>query len=47
DLLVLSPRTSTPRPALGDDVWCSWAAEEVYLFSARQASVVMAEADDI
>lgn len=43
DLLVLSPRSATPRPALGDEVWCSWASEEVYLFSARQASVVMAE----
>jgi hypothetical protein len=29
---------------LGDEVWCSWAPEEVYLFSARQADVVMAEA---
>jgi spermidine/putrescine transport system ATP-binding protein len=43
DLIVMSPRTSTNRPALGDSVWCSWAAEEVYLFSARQAGVVMAE----
>jgi len=44
DLIVMSPRTSTNRPALGDSVWCSWAPEEVYLFSARQAGVVMAEA---
>ncbi len=44
DLIVMSPRTSTNRPALGDSVWCSWAPEEVYLFSARQASVVMSEA---
>lgn len=44
DLLVLSPRSLVPRPALGDEVWCSWAPEEVYLFSARQADVVMAEA---
>ena len=43
DLIVMSPRTSTNRPALGDSVWCSWAPEEVYLFSARQAGVVMAE----
>ncbi len=43
DLIVMAPRTSTNRPALGDSVWCSWAPEEVYLFSARQAGVVMAE----
>ncbi|CAB4596167.1 unannotated protein [freshwater metagenome] len=46
DLLVLCPRSMQPRPALGDDVWCTWAAEEVYLFSARQAGVVMAEGVD-
>jgi spermidine/putrescine transport system ATP-binding protein len=46
DLLVLCPRSMQPRPALGDDVWCTWAAEEVYLFSARQAGVVMAEGLD-
>jgi spermidine/putrescine transport system ATP-binding protein len=43
DLIVMSPRTNPNRPALGDSVWCSWAPEEVYLFSARQAGVVMAE----
>ena len=42
DLLVLVPRTNPARFALDDSVWCSWAAEDVYLFSARQASVVMA-----
>jgi hypothetical protein len=25
-----------------DAVWCSWSAEDVYLFSARQANIVMA-----
>ena len=42
DLLVLVPRTNPARFALDDSVWCSWSAEDVYLFSARQASVVMA-----
>jgi len=42
DLLVLVPRTNSARFALDDSVWCSWSAEDVYLFSARQASVVMA-----
>jgi hypothetical protein len=29
-------------------VYCSWSADEVYLFSARQADIVMADslADD-
>jgi hypothetical protein len=38
----LVPRTNPARFALDDSVWCSWSAEDVYLFSARQASVVMA-----
>ena len=42
DLLVLVPRTNPARFALDESVWCSWSAEDVYLFSARQASVVMA-----
>ena len=42
DLLVLVPRTNPERFKLGDTAWCSWAAEDVYLFSARQANVVMA-----
>jgi spermidine/putrescine transport system ATP-binding protein len=43
DLLVLTPRLDTRRFALGEDVWCSWSADDVYLFSARQADVVLAE----
>jgi spermidine/putrescine transport system ATP-binding protein len=42
DILVMAARTNPSRFALGEAVWCSWSAEDVYLFSARQASVVMA-----
>ena len=42
DILVMVARTNPARFALGETVWCSWSAEDVYLFSARQASVVMA-----
>jgi len=42
DILVMVARTNPSRFALGEAVWCSWSAEDVYLFSARQASVVMA-----
>jgi len=42
DLLVQVGRTNPSRFAVGDSVWCSWLAEDVYLFSARQASLVLA-----
>jgi len=42
DLLVLVPRTNPERFKVDDEVWCSWSADDVYLFSARQAEVVMA-----
>ncbi len=42
DVLVMVPRTNPARFAVDDRVWCSWSAEDVYLFSARQADVVMA-----
>jgi len=44
DVLVLVPRTSGRRFGPGDSVWCHWPADEVYLFSARQADVVLAAA---
>ncbi len=43
DLLVLTPRLESRRFGVGEDVWCSWSADDVYLFSARQADVVLAE----
>ena len=43
DLLVLAPRLDARRFAVGEGVWCSWSADDVYLFSARQADVVLAE----
>ena len=43
DLLVLAPRTNPHRFAVGDGVQCSWSADDVYLFSARQADVVLAD----
>ena len=42
DILVMVARTNPSRFALGETVWCTWSAEDVYLFSARQAHVVMA-----
>ncbi|MFM7820668.1 MAG: ABC transporter ATP-binding protein [Actinomycetota bacterium] len=42
DLLVQVSRTDPSRFGVGDEVWCSWSADDVFLFSARQASLVLA-----
>ena len=42
DLLVQVSRTDPSRFTVGESVWCTWAAEDVYLFSARQADLVLA-----
>lgn len=42
DILVQVARTNPSRFAVGDLVWCSWSAEDVYLFSARQVDLVLA-----
>ena len=46
ELLVLTPRLEARRFAAGEAVWCSWSADDVYLFSARQADVVLATDED-
>jgi len=46
DILVLTPRTNGSRFHSGDEVYCTWSADEVYLFSARQADIVMADATE-
>ncbi len=43
DVLALLPRQNAPRLSAGDDVWCSWSAEDVYMFSADQAELVLAD----
>jgi spermidine/putrescine transport system ATP-binding protein len=44
EIIVLSPRSSGPRLEMGENVWCSWSAEDVYEFSDRQADLVLPEA---
>jgi len=41
DVISLLPRQGAPRLAPGDQVWCHWAASEVYQFSADQADLVI------
>ena len=43
DLVVLLPRQQAPKVAPGDDVWCRWESDDVYMFSARQADLVLAD----
>ena len=47
DVLVLTPRANASRLHAGDSVWASWSADDVYLFSSRQADIVLAEADEV
>jgi len=47
DVLVLTPRANATRLHAGDSVWASWSADDVYLFSSRQADIVLAEADEV
>jgi spermidine/putrescine transport system ATP-binding protein len=46
EVVVLSPRTAPVRLAPGDDAWVTWLAEDVYLFSTRQADLVMVDPVD-
>ena len=46
DLLVLTPRAHAARFQQGDNVFCHWSADDVYLFSARQADIVMTDGDE-
>ena len=44
EILVLTPRAAASRLEMGDNVWCSWSADDVYQFSDRQADLVLPEA---
>ena len=41
DVISILPRQGAPRLAPGDEVWCHWNADDVYMFSAQQADIVM------
>ncbi|MDO9174810.1 MAG: TOBE domain-containing protein, partial [Actinomycetota bacterium] len=43
-IVVLAPRAGGVRLDVGDDVWATWAADDVYQFSDRQAGIVLTEA---
>jgi spermidine/putrescine transport system ATP-binding protein len=43
EILARLPRTEAPRLETGQSVWCSWAADHTYLFTAEQADLVLAD----
>ncbi len=42
-VVVLTPRAQATRLRTGDDVWATWSADDVYMFSAAQADLVLKE----
>jgi spermidine/putrescine transport system ATP-binding protein len=48
EIVVLAPRADgSTRFSNGDEVWCTWNADDVYQFSDRQAEIVLKEAAGI
>jgi spermidine/putrescine transport system ATP-binding protein len=43
DIVVLAPRSTGSRFGVGDDVWATFGAEDVYQFSDRQADLVLTD----
>ncbi len=43
DVVALLPRQNAPKVTIGEIVWCHWAAADVYMFSADQAHLVLAD----
>jgi spermidine/putrescine transport system ATP-binding protein len=42
-IVVLTPRAQAVRLSVGDPVWSTWSADDVYMFSAAQADLVLKE----
>ena len=42
-IIVLSPRSHAVRLRSGDAVWATWSADDVYMFSADQADLILEE----
>ena len=43
ELLCRQPRDRAHRLEPGDDVWCTWAPDDVRLFSANQTALVLVD----
>ncbi|MEY4175903.1 MAG: hypothetical protein RI900_3068, partial [Actinomycetota bacterium] len=42
-VIVLTPRANAVRLHVDDAVWATWSADDVYMFSAAQADLIMEE----
>lgn len=42
-IIVLTPRANAVRLHAGDAVWATWGADDVYMFSADQADLILEE----
>ena len=42
-IIVLTPRANAVRLHSGDTVWATWGADDVYMFSADQADLILEE----
>jgi spermidine/putrescine transport system ATP-binding protein len=43
EILCRLPRPRAPKLEVGGDVWCTWDADQVHVFDAGQAAVVLAD----
>jgi spermidine/putrescine transport system ATP-binding protein len=43
EILCRLPRPRAPKLEVGGDVWCTWDADQVHVFDAGQANVVLAD----
>ena len=43
EILCRLPRPRAPKLEVGGDVWCTWDADQVHVFDAGQADVVLAD----
>jgi hypothetical protein len=43
ELLIRAPRRDAARVLPGDPVWCTWTAQDAYVFDARQTDLVLAD----
>src|SRR4051812_49410834 len=46
EIIARLPRPRAPKLEVGADVWCTWAPDDVHVFAADQAGIVMADPAD-
>jgi spermidine/putrescine transport system ATP-binding protein len=46
EIIARLPRPRAPKLEVGADVWCTWAPDDVHVFAADQADIVMADPAD-